>query len=269
MFSKLYDPLYEALPDRSAYLQRIGFEGECKPDKRTLDALVLAHQCNVPFENLDIYDAGADISLGITDLFDKIVTRRRGGFCFELNAIFMSLLQSVGFECYPVAVRIVWHATRAMPITHRATIVVIDGEKYYCDVGFGGPSPQGGARLEYGVPQQIGNATFVFEKEGLDSVISRVTEDGNERLQMFMDVPVEPVDFIAPCFFQSKSEMSGFKMVRMLNLTTKSGAVALNGNVLRVHRNGETEESTLETEDALREAIEKHYGIKVDFALRV
>ena len=95
--------LYEPLPSVEAYLARIGIDGAKEPTLAFLDELVYAHQCSVPFEDLDICEKHAEISLDIAALFDKIVTRRRGGYCFEQNALFASLLRALGSRCRPAS----------------------------------------------------------------------------------------------------------------------------------------------------------------------
>ena len=82
--------------DVSLYTRRIEYEGSLEPSFATLRALHLAHLRTVPFENLDIH-LGRPIRLDRAALFDKIVKRRRGGFCYELNGLFASLLQRLGF----------------------------------------------------------------------------------------------------------------------------------------------------------------------------
>ena len=79
------------------YLERIGLELPLAADAASLRRLQLAHMLHVPFENLDIA-LGRPIRLGLTTLYDKIVTRRRGGFCYELNGLFAWLLDDLGFE---------------------------------------------------------------------------------------------------------------------------------------------------------------------------
>ena len=111
----MFEELYAPLPDKSRYLERIGLTEAPAPTLETLDRLILAQLRHVPFENLDVYDADAEVSLAIEDLFDKIVVRRRGGYCFELNALFMSLLKEIGFDCYPVMVRVVWNGGAGVP----------------------------------------------------------------------------------------------------------------------------------------------------------
>jgi N-hydroxyarylamine O-acetyltransferase len=79
------------------YLERIGLELPLAANADSLRRLQMAHMLHVPFENLDI-GLGRPIRLGLTTLYDKIVTRRRGGFCYELNGLFAWLLDDLGFE---------------------------------------------------------------------------------------------------------------------------------------------------------------------------
>ncbi len=90
--------------DIAAYLRRIDYRGEIAPSIETLRGLHLAHLRAVPFENLDIH-LGRPIVLDEEQLFDKIVRRRRGGFCYELNGLFTALLRDIGFDVTMLAAR--------------------------------------------------------------------------------------------------------------------------------------------------------------------
>jgi N-hydroxyarylamine O-acetyltransferase len=265
---ELFEPLYALLPDSGRYLERIGMSSFDRPDKETLDSLVLCHQRTVPFENLDIYDAESDISLNIPALYDKIVLRRRGGYCFELNALFMSLLASLGFDCYAVAIRVVWNLPDVMPISHRALIVTIDGVRYFCDVGFGGPSPQNALYLDVIGFQASGTNVFLFEKGESGTVLHRMVSGSKERLLLFMETPCDPVDFLAFNEYQSKSRDSMFRKDRIVNLVTETGCITLTGNVLKIHNDDGTSEETLPDEQGLKTAMNKHFGLSVDFPLK-
>jgi N-hydroxyarylamine O-acetyltransferase len=266
----MYEELSTPLPDRKRYLERIGLTDDLHPDLATLDKLILAHLRSVPFENLDVFDAETDIVLDIDSLFDKIVTRRRGGYCFELNAMFMSLLKSAGFECYPVMVRVCMSTTAYMPITHRAGIVTIDGVRYFVDVGFGGPAPNRALVLDDRNPQACPPHTFVFDNapDG-DFVIYRLTEAGREQLLKFDDRRCENVDFLGPNEYLSRNRKSGFKMGHMLNISRPDGSIAINGNILRIHKSGQTAESILDTEEKFRAALHEHFGLDVGFPLKI
>jgi N-hydroxyarylamine O-acetyltransferase len=266
----MFEELYAPLPDQARFLERLGLDKVAAPDLETLNRLILAHQMTVPFENLSVYDADADVTLDTAALYDKIVVRRRGGYCFELNALFMSLLKSLGYDCYPVMVRVVWMSTTYMPITHRAGIVTIDGVRYFVDVGFGGPSPRSAIRLDDPNPQTSGPNDFVFDKapDG-DFIIYRLTGEGREQLLKFSDRRCENVDFLGPNEYQSKNKNSGFKRVRMVNISCENGSAAITANVLRIHKDDALEETVLDTEDKLRQALREHFGIVADFPLKM
>jgi N-hydroxyarylamine O-acetyltransferase len=263
-----FKPLYESLPDSGRYLERIGMGSVDSLDKETLDRLVRCHQRTVPFENLDIYDADIDISLNIPSLYDKIVLRRRGGYCFEQNAAFMSLLASLGYDCYALAVRVVWNFPDVMPVSHRATVVTIDGIRYFCDVGFGGPSPQNALYLDVAGFQESGANIFLFEKSESGTTMYRMVNGEKERLLLFSETPCDPVDFLALNEYQSRSKDSMFRKGRLINLTTETGSITLTGNVLKIHDDGATSEETLSSEEELKAALKQHYGLSVDFPLK-
>ena len=68
-----------------AYLERIDADPNPEPTLATLRTLHEQHLISVPFENLDIH-FGVPIVLDQDKILAKVVTRRRGGFCYELNA---------------------------------------------------------------------------------------------------------------------------------------------------------------------------------------
>jgi N-hydroxyarylamine O-acetyltransferase len=266
----MYEELYTPLPGKKRYLERIGLPDGLQPDLATLNRLILAQLRSVPFENLDVFDVGTEISLEIESLYDKIVNRRRGGYCFELNALFMSLLKEIGYDCYPVMVRVVWTAKGYTPISHRAGIVTINGVRYFVDVGFGGPAPSSALKLDDPGPQESGPNTFVFDKapDG-DFVICRLVDGNRDPLLKFSDRRCENVDFLGPNEYLSQNKKSGFKMMRMINLSREDGSVSINNNILRIHKNGQVTEAELDTEDKLRTALKEHFGLDIDFRLKI
>ena len=120
-----------------AYLERIGYKGQVQKDEKTLNRLIRSHLERVPFENLDVCDLGKIPSLEEEALFEKIVARRRGGYCFELNTLLQALLQALGYTVYPVAVRVLWNREFFPPVSHMALVVPFADRKYLCDVGYG------------------------------------------------------------------------------------------------------------------------------------
>jgi len=121
--------------DAGAYLKRIGYIGSTSPTMETLRALQRAHLLAVPFEALDCF-LGVPIRLDREALFDKVVTRRRGGFCYELNGLFAELLVALGFTVSRLAARPFTGEGLAPPFAHLALLVELD-RRWLADVGFG------------------------------------------------------------------------------------------------------------------------------------
>ncbi|MEV0251044.1 arylamine N-acetyltransferase [Nocardia sp. NPDC050712] len=125
--------------DIAAYLARIGFDGEPTPTPATLRRLVFLHTTSLPFENLEII-LGRPVRLDVASLQDKMVRRRRGGYCFELCALFAAALERLGFGVTGLAGRIFLGQDNALlPATHALLRVTTaeDDRIWLCDPGFG------------------------------------------------------------------------------------------------------------------------------------
>ena len=121
--------------DINQYLRRINYTGTLDPTLGVLSQLQLRHLLSVPFENLDIHNK---IEIDLDNLYNKIVTLRRGGFCYELNGLFYELLTETGFAVKRVSAR-VYNSTKdySPEYDHMAIIGSIENTNYLIDVGFG------------------------------------------------------------------------------------------------------------------------------------
>ena len=256
----MFEEYYAPLPDREAYLERIGLQGEAlPPTAETLHRLICAQLSHVPFENLDVWAKQLCPDLGVAALFDKIVTRRRGGYCFELNGLFEKLLTALGYRCYSVVVRILRGETIPYP-AHRGLVVELPEGKAYCDVGFGGPVSLWPVYLRGGETPD----GFSVEKRDADLFVRAPGKDGAARTLMFMDIPAYPVDFIPMNIHMSQWKESYFRMKPMANLRTERGSVSLDGDVLRIRDPGALTELKLDTRAAFYGALREHFGIDID-----
>lgn len=130
--------------DVGRYLARIGLDVAAVEtvDLDTLEILQRAHVTSVPFENLAIVgdphgdDPGSGVDLTPDALFEKIVERERGGYCFELNGLFTALLDALGFQVERVAARV--ESDLTVPANHHVIVVTLD-RRYVVDVGTGAP----------------------------------------------------------------------------------------------------------------------------------
>jgi N-hydroxyarylamine O-acetyltransferase len=121
--------------DAAAYLDRIGYTGRTEPTAETLAALHRAHMLAVPFENLDLHLGRRNV-LDPDHVFDKVVRRRRGGWCFELNGLFALLLEHLGYRVTRCAAAVVLSEPGTPDFAHLTLRVDLD-EPWIADVGFG------------------------------------------------------------------------------------------------------------------------------------
>jgi N-hydroxyarylamine O-acetyltransferase len=116
------------------YLRRIGYSGPLSPTRQTLHNLHRHHLLAIPFENIDV-QLGLVPSLEHDAIFEKIVKRGRGGWCFEMNLLFAWVLRQVGMRVDLIGATVGKRVENA-PIGHLALLVHLD-QPYLADVGFG------------------------------------------------------------------------------------------------------------------------------------
>ncbi|GHA22874.1 N-hydroxyarylamine O-acetyltransferase [Devosia pacifica] len=139
----------------NGYFDRIGFTGSIAPTLQTLEALTALHPASIPFETLSPL-LGKPVLLDQKSLERKMLTERRGGYCFEHNLMLMRVLADLDFSVRPLGARSLWglDPDSVEPISHMLLAVDISGSSYIADVGFGGPTPTGPLRLRDGVEQK-------------------------------------------------------------------------------------------------------------------
>ena len=205
------------------YFQRIQFTDAPNTDFQALRELHKQHVLTIPFENLDIH-LGKQISLEPGDLFQKIIIEKRGGYCFELNGLFQLLLESLGFQVFSAAARVLFDSDGIPPRSHRVLIVTVEGKDWLVDVGvwsFGLIEPiplktgvehhQFGEKFKLEHDPQLG---LLFQTEVKDIWISQYA---------FMLEPYLPVDFLFPNYYHSHSPESIFTQKKIVQLPTPEG----------------------------------------------
>ena len=243
--------------DVMGYLSRIGLSEPVTTDLMGLDRLIQAHLTHVPFEALEVWGTGAVPSLEIPELYKKIVGNRRGGYCFELNSLFCCLLNTIGFEAYLVTASLLNEAGEAAPPAHSAIVCTLNGQKYFADVGFGGPVPYGALPLKEG--ESMG---FRLEKKGGFYVLKKISEEGESFLLRFRDVPTEPVELIPLNFYISQKPDIHFRNRLLVSLRRADGTVwTLKGKTLQIRRGGIGEEYPVEDGDTLETLLGERFGI--------
>jgi N-hydroxyarylamine O-acetyltransferase len=241
------------------YLERIGASARGEPTIELLRELHLRHQRTVPFENLSIH-LGEPIVLDAAALAEKIIDRRRGGFCYELNGMFAALLRALGFPVTLLSAQVFGpDGDVSNPFDHLVLRVDLD-DRYLADVGFGAHSSYP-LRLDWPEPQPDPGGEFLVV-DAPDGDVD-VLHDGS---------PVYRVearsrrlaDFGPTCWWQQTSPDSHFTHSLTCSRLTPEGRVTLSGSRLITTVAGERTETILDGDDAVREAYRTGFGIELD-----
>ena len=258
----MYEELYKPLPDLQACLDRIGYEKRTIDTAADLNRLVEKHLCSVPFENLSVLHGNTEPSIGIEALFEKIVTKNRGGYCFELNGLFCALLRAMDVEVYPVLSRVMWNKTFLPPYSHRSAIAAVEGKRWICDVGYGGPCPVGALCLDTEEIQQVRDAFFKVEIIGGNAVIYRKNEGEFKPMLELNLTPADEVDFIPVNFHVGMNPKSYFKSKTIVSMFTEKGMKCIDGSSFRETADGKLIRNfEITDEPAMNAVLKDEFGI--------
>lgn len=233
-----------------AYLKRIGYRGPVSPSLETLRRMHLAHLLAVPFENLDIH-VGRPIVLDEEAFYRKIVEQRRGGFCYEQNALFAAVLRELGFAVRVLSARV---GEKGPEFDHLVLAVPLD-EPWLADVGFGEGFREP-LRLNERGPQKQQYGTFQLSAQDRELVLTR---DG-QRQYSFSDRPRLLSEFAAMCKHHQTSPESHFTQHRICSLATRDGRISLTDGKLIVTAGGERTETPVPEAD-FAAVLKQNFGI--------
>lgn len=252
--------------DVERYLKRIGVSRPSAPSAEALRELNRAHLERVPFENTEIILERRCPSLEPKDLFRKVVEEERGGYCFELNKLFYLLLRELGFDCRCAAARVLYRRADPRPLSHRTIVVHVDGGRWLCDVGFGGPGPKGALPLAAGEQDVAGDRFSSREEDGVVTVY-RHDPDGVNPLMSFRDVPVPEVDFDVLNGYWGYHPGSVFTQKPVLYRCLPEGILSLVGDQFTCTRRGEVEEKReISGEEEFFSVLRDSFGLTLSHA---
>lgn len=213
-------------------LNRLGVNA---PDSSlsTLRAVHRAFTLAVPFENVAILE-GEAISLEPEAIFHKIVERRRGGYCFELNTLLVALLQSLGFQVERLLGRVWANGALAPTPTHMAVRVTVENQAYLCDVGFGGGTLREPLPWETGSTVTQGPDSFRLDPtDNGETMLSGVRGAASKNLYSLLPCTMRPQDYLPANHYTSTHPDSFFTQYPVAALTTSEGRTTLQGRLFR------------------------------------
>lgn len=255
--------------DVPAYQQRIGYTGPLEPTLPVLRSLHLAHLIAVPFENLDIH-LGRPILLDEAHLFEKVVRRRRGGFCYELNGLFAALLREIGFDVTMLGARFPSDHEEGTPELDHLTLLVRcqdEPEPVLADVAAGRGSFPCPLRTDTREPQAqpMARSSFRLLPEGEACRVWRQPDGGDwEREYLFTWRPRQYREFEEGSRFHQTSPRSHFTRMRLVTRVTPAGRITLTDRRLITTTDGVRSEEELHSEADYVRALQDHFGIDLD-----
>lgn len=250
----------------AGYLARLALPELPEPDLDGLALLLQAQVRAIAFENLDVL-AGQSVDLEPTSLFDKLLGRGRGGYCFELNGLLALALGHLGVDVRPVMARVTWGRTAPGPATHQALLVHLAGQRWLVDAGFGGPAPTRPLPLVCGPVMDVDGARFRFaaDADG-DLHLQRHVGDRWSGLYVVSLAETRPTDIRAANHFVCRWRGSPFRNRLMVARTLADGLLALQGtDLVRFDTQlRERERQRLDDGEDLGRVLRERFGLRVD-----
>jgi len=254
--------------DLTAYFDRINYRGAAEPSLQVLQDLMTAHTHAIPFENLDPLMGVPVDDLSSQALTDKLVRRRRGGYCYEQNGVMGYVLARIGFRVRRLAGRVVWMVPPDAPLpaqTHTVLAVTFPGSQgpYLVDVGFGGQTLTSPIRMETGTVQQTTHEPYRLD-DGNEGLILLAQIRGEWQPLYQFSVRTQPdIDLRVGSWYTSTNPSSHFVSALMVSHTLSDARMNLQGRNLAIHRADGTEKIRLENAAAVVDALSDRFGINV------
>jgi len=254
--------------DVEKYLKRIAVEQTNEEaNLNRLFHLQKQHLLNIPFENLDIH-LGKKIILDYQAIFDKVIIHKRGGFCYELNGLFYSLLKKLGYSATKISARVRGDSGRiGQEGDHMAILVQVEDTSWLVDVGFGKFSfcPLKVVLEEVQEEERGGAYKISKYDETYHGVYIKESEADWRLGYLFTDDHRNTDFFEAMCHYQQTSSETNFTKRRMITIPTLDGRITLTDTKLKIRKGTESIETPIVTEDDFRMNLKQHFNMPYEY----
>jgi N-hydroxyarylamine O-acetyltransferase len=247
------------------YFERIGYSRSAAANLETLRALHLLHLQRIPYENIDVF-CHQGVKLDYESLTRKILTRRRGGYCFEQNGLFARALSELGFKFHPNLARV--HRNRPSPggRTHHINLVELEGQTWVCDVGFGGSGFREPLVLQADVEvEQMGETYRFHENDVHGFYLQKKMGPEWQPFYTFRVEPALPIDLSMSNFYTSRSPDHVFLDAIVGTRMTERGRVTLSNHTFKIYDliEGTMEREIITSFTAYLASLEKHLDVEL------
>lgn len=241
-----------------AYLKRIDYSGSIAPTLETLELLHRLHPSVIPFENLDSL-MDRPVRLQLSDIEQKLIFDKRGGYCFEHNLLFKAVLESIDFEVDLLAASVLRQqdGDPPPPLNHMLLLVDVGGAPYLADVGFGGKGPTAPLKLRAEIEQETPGGRYRLVADYPSWRLELEIAGDWRPLYVFEETPRSLEDFVPMNDFA----MAAFRDELRAARADGDKRHALRDNRLKTYEKGETTTRELTTVLELREVLTGVFGI--------
>lgn len=244
-----------------AYLKRINYAGSIAPTLETLQAIHRLHVNAIPFENLDPL-MELPVRLQLSDIEQKLLLERRGGYCLEHNLLLKAVLESMDYSVTAVGAGVLWgHEPDYEPQqnSHIALIVDVGGVIWLTDVGFGGPVTTGPLRLRADVEQETSHGRYRLSGGYPKWRIENELGGQWQPLYEFTTSPMSDADLVAMNDYAMRRHRENLVAARI----DGTRRYALRNARLRTYENGETTTRMLTNLLEIRDVLTNVFGIQL------
>lgn len=250
-----------------SYFERINYSGDTTPNFENLRAIHRAHMYHIPFENLSMF-VPEPVILEEQALFNKLVTQKRGGFCFEQNGLFATILRKLGYQVDILGAQVFnnQRGTYSPARTHVVLLVTIDNIRYVADVGFGSSFIEA---LEFDTvkiqSQDVGKFRIEHGDDNCHYIYNQIMGADIMSLSYRFDLtPYELPDFEEACHYIMTSPRSHFTHGRICSIPDKHSRISLTeGKLIQTTLDGERTETPVEDEPVFHEILQTKFNIDV------
>ncbi|MBP5671448.1 MAG: arylamine N-acetyltransferase [Victivallales bacterium] len=255
------------------YLDRLEYSGGTEPTLENLRALQKAHFTHVPYENLDIY-YGHEFTLAHEEVYDKIINRKRGGYCFELNGLYNWLLTRLGYRTEVYFARWCYGEKLDVPVRrHRIIKAFLPEGEFITDVGVGCQAPLEPLACRLDEPQEREGRKYRVVADAVHGKIVQVEDNSVwKNYFSFDEAPQQPIDFMYAHYWCTHHSNSPFINNLMVHIPTAYGRNSIasvmepeTGETMPLlsvsQLDGTSEKTFLYNSNQLLDALHTYFGI--------
>ncbi|NNF35057.1 MAG: acetyltransferase [Saprospiraceae bacterium] len=246
------------------YLERINYHGSLETTLATLKELQETHQLNVPFENLDIH-YGTEIILDIPRIFHKVVEKKRGGFCYELNGLFYELLKFLGYKVTMISARVHSRVNGyGKEYDHLVIVARIGDDDYITDVGYGEFAFHP-LVIEMDIIQRDPRGEFMVDDYDEEYIrIKKIEGEGYNPEYIFTLRERTFQEFAEMCHYQQTSPQAYFTQNKLITRPIQDGRITLTDDYLKIKSGEGVHEVLISDKESFDILLFQHFNIRIE-----